>query len=331
MFRLKMQLNVLIKLDKSLFYKVVAISLIVGVFTTKLNASTPSPYSFLRNGLSARATGLAGTVVSFDEDVSGLFINPALIATHSGNNFSTTFLKHVLDINSGNVTYLYQDKELGSFAGSIVYTNFGSFDYYDAQGNPTGGSFSGNLISLAGSYANLLASNLHAGISGKLIFNQLENMDGFAVAIDAGLLYKLADNRTNLGFSILNAGAELKKIGTEKSDLPLSVNIGFNHRLRGLPLNFNLGFNHLNQDYGNFFSRFSNINIGGELYFGEYVQVRLGFDNYIRRNIAAEQNKGLTGISAGIGIVTEIINVDYGISIYTSDLFLHRFSINLKI
>ena len=331
-----MQLNVLIRFRGSLFSKIALIPLLVGMLllgicTTWLNASTPSPYSFLRNGLSARATGLAGTIVSFDEDASGLFINPALIATHSGNNFSAAFLKHVLDINSGNVTYVYKNEELGAFAGSVVYTNFGSFDNYDVQGNPTGGSFSGNLISLAGSYANLLATNLYAGVSGKLIFNQLENMNGFAVAVDAGLLYKLSDARSNIGFSILNAGAELKKIGTERADLPLSVNIGFNHRLRGLPLNFNFGFNHLNQDYGSFFSRFGNINIGGELYFGEYVQVRLGFDNYIRRNIASEQNKGLTGMSAGVGIVTKPINVDYGVSIYTSDFVLHRFGINLKI
>jgi hypothetical protein len=305
---------------------------ICNIFTNNnvLTAKEPTPYAFLSNSLTARSAGLAGSTVSFENDAGGFLINPALLATHQGNNFNATFLKHILDINSGNVSYIYRDEKLGTFAGSVVYTNYGSFDYYDAHGNPTGGSFSANHIALAGSYAGEIGDRLYGGVSAKFIFNQLEKMNGFAFAVDAGLLYKLPDDRTNFGFSILNAGTEMKKMYDVSARIPLDVRLGFNHRLEGLPLNFNLGFNNLN-DTGSFFSRFGNINIGGELYFGEYVQVRLGFDNYVRKNLAAEQNKGLTGISTGVGIITNIINVDYSVSIYTSDLFLHRFSINLRI
>jgi hypothetical protein len=155
-------------------------------------------------------------------------------------------------------------------------------------------------------------------------------MNGFAVAVDAGLLYKLPDERTNLGFSILNAGTELKKFAPNySSDIPLDVRLGFNHRLKGLPLNFNFGFNHLGTDE-KFWNRFGNVNIGGELYFGEYVQVRVGFDNYIRKRFSSSQGKGFTGIAAGVGIVTDIINIDYGISIYSTSLYLHRFGINFN-
>jgi hypothetical protein len=308
------------------------LSLNLSYFSNSLFAEEKaSPYSFLKNNLTARAAGLAGTSVSFENDAGGLFVNPALIFTHQGNNLNVTFLKHVLDINSGNISYIYQDENLGTFAGSVAYTNFGSFDYYNEFGDETGGSFSSNLLSFGGSYANKIAENLYGGASLKFIFNQLEKMSGFAVAVDAGLFYKFEDNRTNIGFSILNAGTELKKFGDEKAAIPVSVNLGFNHRLKGLPLNFNFNFNNLQHDYGDFFSRFSNISIGGELYIGEYVQLRLGYNNYIRRNLTTSQSKGLAGLAAGLGIVTNVVNVDYGINIYTSDLFLHRFGVNFKL
>ena len=319
----------MLKINRNVF----SLQLIIAIFIVNnfnATAKEPTPYAFLSNSLSARSAGLAGAVVSFENDAGGFLINPALLATHQGNNFNATFLKHILDINSGNATYIYQASKLGTFAGSVVYTNYGSFDYYDIHGNPTGGSFTGNHISLAGSYAGEIGERLYGGITAKFIFNQLEKMNGFAFAVDAGLLYKLPDERTNFGFSILNAGTEMKKMYDNSARIPMDVRLGFNHRLQGLPLNFNFGFNNLN-DTGDFFKRFGNINIGGELYIGEYVQLRVGFDNYVRKNLAASQNKGLTGVSAGAGIITDIINVDYAISIYTSNLFLHRFGINLKL
>jgi hypothetical protein len=304
--------------------------LIVVIFNLNAEEEEPTPYSFLSNNLSARSAGLAGATVSFDYDVAGIYSNPALLGVQQTNNIYMTFLKHLLDINSGNAMYIFKDTTYGKFAASVIYTNYGTFDYYDEFGNPLGGSFSGNLIALSGSYANTITARLYGGATIKLAYNHIEKMNGIAVVVDAGLLYKLDDERTNIGFSILNAGTELKKFNDVSSRIPLDIKLGFNHRLKGLPLNFNFGFNHLgsNED---FFKRFGNINVGGELYLGEYVQVRLGFDNYIRKNLATAQNKGLSGLSAGVGIVIpEILNIDYAVSIYSSDLYLHRFGINFR-
>ena len=314
-----------------------------------IGADKASPYSFLNNSVSVRAAGIGGAAVCFDYDCAGALINPALLSTPNKNNINVTFLKHLLDINSGNLMFVFnnsntdntneeqfnkplnQTNSSGVFAGSVVYTNYGTFDYYNELGQSTGGSFTGNMVSMNGTYANAIDDRFFGGITLKLIFNQLESMSGFAVAIDAGLLYKLDDGRTNFGFSILNAGTELKQfIPNYKSTIPLDIRLGFNHRLRGLPLNFNFGFNQLATE-GKLITRFENVNIGGELYFGDNVQIRLGFDNYIRKRFSSGQNKGLTGSSCGVGIVTNVINVDYSISIFSPSLYLHRFGVNFKI
>ena len=294
----------------------------------KINAAEkPTFYSFLSNNLSARSAGLAGATVSFENDIASIYSNPALLGCYNTNNIYLTFLKHLLDINSGNAMYIFNDTTYGKFAASVIYTNYGTFEYYDEIGSPLGCSFSGDLIALSGSYANNIAERLYGGVTIKLIYNHIEKMNGIAFAVDGGLFYKLDDERTNIGFSVLNAGSELKKVNNESSYIPLDVKLGFNHRLRGIPLNFNFGFNHLGTGEDNFFKSFGNVNLGGELYIGEHIQLRLGFDNYIRKNLATEQSKGLSGLSFGAGIITKVINVDYAISIYSTDLYLHRFGI----
>ncbi|MCL2038912.1 MAG: PorV/PorQ family protein [Bacteroidetes bacterium] len=304
--------------------------LLIMCFAKVSAAEKPTPYSFLSNNLSARTAGLAGATVSFENDIASIYSNPALLGVQPTNSIYLTFLKHLLDINSGNAMYIFNDTTYGKIAASVIYTSYGTFDYYDELGNPLGGSFSGDLIALSGSYANTIAERLYGGVTIKLIYNHIEKMNGIAFAVDGGLFYKLDDERTNIGFSVLNAGTELKKYNNESSYIPLDIKLGFNHRLKGLPLNFNFGFNHLGTSEDNFFKRLGNVNVGGELYIGEYVQLRLGFDNYIRKNLATEQNKGLSGLAFGAGIITSVINVDYAISIYSTDLYLHRLGIYFR-
>lgn len=308
---------------------ILAIIFLFSITLYEVIAEEPTPYSFINNAMSPRQAGIGGAAVSFVDDAAGVFLNPAIIFINKENNFSATYYKHLLDVNSGNVSYVCHNEKYGAFAASAIYTNFGSFDYYDVNGNATGGSFSGNMIALAGSYANEITENLYGGVTAKIIYNQLENMNGVAFATDLGLLYQL-NERTNIGFSVLNAGTELKQFSsTYNSKVPMDVRLGFNHRLQGLPLNFNFGFRKLTD--GSITNNFGNIVVGGEIYIGEFVQLRVGFDNYIRKNLITEQSKGLSGFAAGFGVLTKYVNIDYSLSLYSSDIMLHRFGLNLEI
>ncbi len=315
-------------------YKKIILLLILSLNFYSIKANEISPYSFLRNSSTARITGLSGAVVSLENDPGALFFNPATLYVANHRNINVTFFKHVLDINSGNTSYIHRfaDTSLGVVAASAVFTNYGNFDYIDNQGNATGRSFTGNLLALQASYSNIIDENFYYGLTTKLIYNSIESMRGFAFAVDGGLLYKLSDNRSAFGISILNAGTEISKMSNETHVMPLDIRLGGSHRLRGLPLLFNFNFTHLNESSSNFMSRFKNFAVGGELYFGEWVQVRLGYDNYIRTNVAAKENKGLSGLSAGVGIVTDwLMDFSYGMAIYSNDLFIHRFSLDFNL
>jgi len=304
--------------------------LVLVVIAYNFSFAIDSPFNFLRYQSNARNAALGGSVIALENDASAFLFNPSLISKVEDNQMQVTFLKHVLDINSGNVSYIHQN-QYGSFAAAIGFTSYGSFDYADKIGNRTGTTFTASDLTFGITYANKLDTNLYYGITAKYIYAGIEKVSTSALAFDVGLIYNLADGRTNFAVSVLHAGTQLTKISNQSEPLPLDVRIGFNHRLRGLPLLFNFSFHHLADETSSFFSRFKSFNIGGEFYISNNINFRLGYDNNIRNLTDAEVDKGLTGFSGGVGINLNDFLIDYGFSQYGSSSNLHRFSISFNI
>ena len=311
-------------------YKFILISLFFSS-SSALYSSTTTPFQFLRFNESARAAALAGCFVAMPEDAAAVFFNPATISTVSDKHFSTTFLKHILDINSGNVTYVKKFDDVGTFAGAVNFTSYGSFDYADQFANRNGSTFGAVNMMISGTYSNELDSNLYYGVSAKLFMVTLEKYSSTAFAIDAGLIYLLPEKRTNIGISILHAGTQLTTIGGENVGIPLDIRAGLNHRLRGLPLLINFSFHHLADRTNNFFDKFMNFSIAGELYVGNYVQARVGYNNQIRKETSPSTDRGLSGFSGGVGVKLKDFNIDYGAAQFGKSALLHRFSLSLDL
>jgi len=297
---------------------------------SNLKADT-SPFRFLIYNASARAAAMGGAFEAILNDPASIFYNPATIYTVQDKKFSATFLKHVLDINSGNISYIKNIENAGIFAASVVYTNSGVFNTSDNVGYQDGSTFGSNSMSMALTYANELDTNLFYGVTVKYIFENMQKYNSSAFAFDAGLIYKLKDGRTNLGLSILNAGGMIKSFAGVTENVPLDIRIGINHRLRGLPLMVCASFHHLADQTNSIFDKFANFSFGGELYVGKAVMLRLGYDNLIRRETTPSTDRQLAGISAGIGIKTKYVNFDYGMALFGSGFKLHRFSLALDL
>lgn len=294
--------------------------------------ATDTPFGFLRFASGARTAGLSGAVTSMTGDLETVIFNPASLYTVEDKNVNVTFIKHVLDINSGLLAYSFNIKgDNGKFAATAGFTSYGSFDYADSQGNLDGTTFGATDLALGLSYSNEIDTNFLYGVTAKYVYAGIEKVSTSALAIDAGILYMLPDGRTNVGLSMLNAGFQMTKIGNQTDKLPLDVRIGINHRLKGLPLLFNFSMHHLADETNGFFNRLKYFSIGGEFNFGEYVLVRIGYDNQIRTLTGAEKDKGLTGFSGGLGIKTPVVNFDYGINQYGAAALLHRFSFEFNL
>ena len=316
----------MIKNMKRIIFAIIALAFL---FSFELKAET-SPYHSLRYAATARTAGLAGAVVAIPNDAGTISINPASISTVNDKHFSASFIKHILDINSGNVSYIKEIEETGTFAGFVSYTNYGSFTRADRDGNQTG-TFNSSDLNLALCYSNELDSNFYYGVTAKYIYMNIDKYNSSAVALDAGLIYLMPDIRTNVGFSILNVGTQLSTFDGTKDKIPLDIRLGVSHLLRGLPLLVNFSLHHLADETDGFFEKFANFSIGGELYIGQYVQLRLGYDNHIRRYSAPSNEKKLAGLSGGIGLKLDDFNFDYSMSQVGVAATLHRFSLYLNI
>jgi len=311
---------------KKIIFALIVIALL---FSFELKAET-SPYHSLRYASTARTAGLAGAVVAIPNDAGTISINPASISTVSEKRFSASFIKHILDINSGNVAFIKEFEETGTFAGFVSYTSYGSFTRVDKDGNQTG-SFNSSDLNLSVCYSNELDSNFYYGVTAKYIYMNIDKYNSSAIALDAGLLYLIPNIRTNVGLSILNVGTQLSTFDGTKDELPLDIRLGVSHLLRGLPLLINFSLHHLADETDNFFDKFANFSIGGELYLGKYVQLRLGYDNHIRRYSAPSNEKKLAGLSGGLGLKLDDFNLDYSMSQVGVAATLHRFSLYLDL
>jgi hypothetical protein len=297
-------------------------------------------YSFLRNDASARAAALGGAFVAVHDDPSAVFYNPAVIASADDNQINATFFKHVLDINSGFVVFNTSLQTLGvasnnpfsqgSLAISANYVNYGQFERTDRNGTRSG-LFGGGDLALAATYANQLDSNWFYGVSLKYINNRLEGLSTGALAVDAGMLYRIPKANVNIGVSVLHAGTQVATVNGVAERLPIDVRVGVNHRLRGLPLLINASLSRLADSTATLTDRFLNFQIGGEFYFGTAVRVRVGYDNQRRRELAADAQPRFTGFSAGAGVILQNIAVDYALNAVGMPGMVHRLSVNMRL
>ncbi len=299
---------------------------IVSIFVYFSGFAKDTPFNFLRYIGSARSSALAGAFVSVSDDPTALFFNPASVATVNSRNFSFTFFKHVLDVNSGSLSFLRNFEKVGHFALSASYTNYGSFERTNANGQYIG-TFGANDFALGISYSNILDTNLYYGTTLKIISSNIDKYSSLAFAIDFGLLYLIPEKNTSVGFSILHTGTQLKTFDGTRENLPLDVRIGVSHRLRGLPLLLNFNFYNLADETSKFFDRFLKFSIGGEFNFGDNLNLRIGYDNNIRKYSASTKDKQFIGFSGGLGLKFKELNLDYSISQVGASAIFHKISL----
>lgn len=309
---------------------VLLISVIALGSYAELRAQQATIFPFLRSTISARAAGLGGSTVAMTEDMAMVVMNPACLTTVADNQVAGTFIKHVLDINSGYASYSNSAGDVGKYGVTASYTSYGSFERTNSGGQSTG-TFTANDVCIAGTFAKEIDTLISWGGTVKFLYGAMDWQNTIAMAIDAGLLIQIPRSRTNVGMSILNAGMQLKTYDGTRDRLPLDVRIGVNHRLKGLPLLVNFSLTQLADEVPTFFDRFLNFSLGGELSIGKYVKARIGYDNTSRNLSSVNVSTQLSGVSGGIGVMLETMQFDYALSSMGSSAFLHRLSVGIAL
>lgn len=300
-----------------------------------------SVYQFLNLVTSPRQAALGGkTVTIYDEDVNQANFNPATINPEMDNHLAVNYGSYFGEVTYGTASYAYTyDRRYQTFQAGINYVNYGNFDGYDENGQPTS-PFTGSEIALSLGYAyNVPNSNLYLGANTKLISSTLESYHSFGGAIDLGAIYIDEPNDVNWALAIRNIGTQFTTYNGTNEKLPLEIVAGVSQELEHVPIRWHLTLENLQQwnisfanpvqSEGSFdgtttekkVSIFGNairhMIFGVELFPKKSFNIRLGYNFRRAEELRILDQRNFSGMSFGFGLKFNSLKFNYSYSRYT--------------
>ncbi|MGZ9675711.1 type IX secretion system protein PorQ [Flavobacterium sp. GNP001] len=298
-------------------------------------------YQFLNLVASPRQAALGGKVLTiYDNDVNQAHYNPATINPEMHNQLAINYGSYFGELTYGTASYAYTyDRHIQTFQAGINYINYGSFEGYDEQGQPTE-SFSGSEVALSLGYAyNVPYTDLHIGAIAKLISSSLETYQSFGGALDLGALYIDERNDVNWALAIRNIGTQFSTYNGIREKLPLEILVGVSQELENVPIRWHLTLENLQQWNVSFSNparaeqsfdgtatpeKVSFVNnalrhviAGVELFPNRGFNLRLGYNFRRAEELRIVEQRNFSGLSVGFGLKLNKLKFNYSYSRYT--------------
>ena len=292
---------------------------------TRANAGT---FNFLRTDVGARAGALGGSIAAMADDPNLVFYNPAGLATLSRRRVSLGYFKHLLDINSANLSWGDHVEGLGYLGAGALYMNYGELEKTGEEGQNLG-TFGAGELSIGAAYADVLEERFRYGAAVKFIYSSIGDYASSAFAVDLGTQFVAVPDRVVLGLSLLHLGSQLDPYATESEDLPLDLRFGVALSPEHLPATFVADVHRLTDRRESFSEHFKAFSVGAEFILSPNVFVRAGYNNERRQDLDMGEGtgSGLAGFSLGAGFATGDYQFDYAFTSNGPVGAFHRFSI----
>ncbi|MFH1958339.1 MAG: PorV/PorQ family protein [bacterium] len=273
-----------------------------------------SSLAFLKIGVDARSSSMAGAFSSISDDVNVLRYNPAGLAGLNNIQASFSHNSWVEDIKINSFNSVLPLKGGKSFGLGILSLNAGTMDGRGDFDLKTA-DFKASDFLLTGIFSWRTNKILY-GAAIKYIQEEIEDTKAKTPAFDFGAIYKIS-RKTNFGFAVQNLGSGVRYI-EKKEKLPLLVRTGISSRLLNnlLLLNF---------DITGDIEKNIHLKIGGEFKTGKILDFRAGYKFMEKSGLG-----GLAGMSAGFGVKYSRFGFDYAFVPYGDLGQTHQFSMSLK-
>lgn len=298
-------------------------------------------YQFLNLATSPRQAALGGkTITIYDDDVNQANFNPATINPDMDNHLALNYGSYYGEVSYGTASYAYTyDRHLQTFQAGINYINYGKFEGYDENGQPTA-PFTGSETAVSFGYSyNVPNSNLYLGANGKLISSTLESYSSFGGAIDLGALFIDDKNDVNWAFVIRNVGTQFTTYSGIHEKLPLEIMVGVSQELENVPIRWHLTVDNLQQwniTFSNPNRAISSLDgtstnektsfmknaiqhfiFGVELFPKKAFNLRMGYNFRRAEELRILEQRNFSGISLGFGLKVNKLKFNYSYSRYT--------------
>jgi hypothetical protein len=305
------------------------IILCVLVLFGTIHASAGSGFEFLRTSTGARPGAMGDAYVGGTGDLCVTGYNPAGLARLKANTAIFTYLNHYADFQGGYVGYGRVLSGNRVLAAGIAYMNYGSMEWTDITGAKTGSSSPGDFLFQA-SYAGTMKKGIGYGVSAKYIRSQIENYSADAMAVDAGLFYRIEKEKMNIGLSITNLGGSLNAYIHEKENLPLAYRLGLAKTLAHLPLTLYFQLTRFQFQKSEIFGGLYWA-LGGEFEISERFNLRWGYNSIGREQKVYSDKDRFTGISLGFGTSVNRFIIDYAAGFHGVLGSTHQFTVYMTL
>lgn len=270
---------------------------------------------FLTIDVGARAAAMGGAYTALSEGAVSAYWNPAGLARIESGDIILNHFEWLQDVSLeyGAASFRVSDRLVMS--ASISYLNYGNIDRYDNSGSMLSDEITAYDWAGAISAGISLTDELSFGLTGKYVNQNLDDIKGSALAMDAGLRYEMA-NVTLAGF-VGNFGSNMK-FDEVYERLPAMGRLGVAVRPFGSSFTTSVD---LVKEFDGDMALKHGLEYG---FMGQYF-IRSGY-NYNMN----DEEKSLSGFAFGLGIYLNQAIIDYAYTpsdSYTKD-DIHRFSLS---
>jgi hypothetical protein len=265
---------------------------------TNKNAGT-SGAQFLKIGAGARPTAMGEAFVGVADDVNAVSYNPAGLGFLDKTEFSAMHTQYFQGLDYDFGAYA-QPLKHGTLALSAATLKTDDITRRALDETNTG-SFKNQDASYALAYAHRLGATLSAGVTARLIREEIDSASAQAWSADVGVLKKFSRRPVSVGFAVRNLGQPIG-FNDESDPLPLAFDAGMGIDLLRNRLKIAADLRHV-RDTG------VQAGIGSEwretLRGNFRYAARAGYDT------ADADVEGASGLSLGAGIGYKLFDLDF--------------------
>jgi hypothetical protein len=305
---------------------------------------TNTSFPILNFNTTARNSALGGINVGvFDYDPSTSLQLPSNLTPLQDGLLQMNYVNYFADSDIAILNYTFNQNKMGVLSTSLVYCNYGHFEYADPSGQFLDQTFSVNDVMFQLGHGRKLSDKLQIGINMKLAGSFYERYRSYALATDLSFTY--FDKIKNLGsyFLVKNFGRQIMKFYPSQVNynLPFALELGVNKKLKYAPIRFHATYRNLDkwnlvmipENNLNSFGRtlFSHFIFGSELMFSENFHFRFGYNFLSRMELQPNARPGTSGLSWGIQLKIKKMMVNFTNAKFHMSGTSNHFSIIRKI
>lgn len=314
-----------------------------------------SVFSFLDLPVAPQLAALGNMNVSQqNNDIALSALNPALLRESMHQHLAMNYTNYFADVQYAHCLFGYHSSRLQTtFAGSIQYVNYGTVTQTDAGGTIQG-TFKPKDISVQVTMSKQYLERWHYGVTLQYIQSGYQQYKSTGLGLNIGLTYQDTAHKWQAGFVAKNMGVQLTTYTAgNKEPLPFDLQVGISRKLEHIQLSATL--HHIYQfdvryadpafEEGTVITDgdtttagnktadkiFRHFVLAAQWEIGRYVEITAGYNHLRRQELSAPQQKGLSGFSGGLGIITRKLQLRYTRSWYQRSAALNQLGINVPL